>query len=105
MRGYPSHNSGGGDGGPPGQDMLGICLAALASVLGTPYLFELVGPFVEQLVYKTYDSQTLADVMYVASFGLSGIVIFSVTRMAAWYAIAAIVAFLAMRAAGGLGAL
>lgn len=40
---------GGGDSGPPGQNLLGICLALLAAVLGTPYLFGYVGPWVERV--------------------------------------------------------
>jgi len=85
MKDCRTYGAGGGEGGPPGQDVLAICLAALASVLGTPYLFELVGPFVEEPVYKTYDSRSLANIMYFVSFGLSGLVIFSITRMALWY--------------------
>lgn len=38
--------------------------------------------------------------MYFASFALSGIVIYAVCRMALWYAIAALVAFMTMRAVG-----
>lgn len=83
--------------GPPGREMLCLSLALLAAVLGTPYLFKLVGPFIRELVYEAYDSQSLADLMYLASFVLSGVVIFAVTRMALWYAIAAIVGFGAMR--------
>lgn len=101
MNGIPSTSSGGG-GGPPGQGLLSICLALLAAVLGTPYLFELVGPFVQKLVYQAYDSQALADFMYLASFALSGIAIFAITRMALWYAIAAIVTFGAMRMSGAM---
>ena len=41
--------------------------------------------------------------MYFASFGLSGVVIYAVCRMALWYALAAVVAFGAMRAAGMAG--
>jgi|GEM_PF-5909975 len=97
--------SSGNDNGPPGQNLLAICLAMLAAVLGTPYLFELVGPFIQKLVYQAYDSEALADLMYYASFALSGIAIFTVTRMALWYAIAAIVAFGAMRMSGAMVAL
>lgn len=86
--------------GPPGQNLLCICLALLAAVLGTPYVFQFVGPFVENLVLQSYGSKGLADLMYVASFVLSGIVIFAVCRMTLWYAISAIVAFGAMRFAG-----
>ncbi|NQW11394.1 MAG: hypothetical protein HQ481_16130 [Alphaproteobacteria bacterium] len=92
--------SGGPEGGPPGQNLLGICLALLAAVLGTPYLFGYVGPWVERVVYNAYGSRELADVMYFASFGLSGVVIYAVCRMALWYALAAIVAFGAVRMAG-----
>ena len=95
-----SATSGGGDSGPPGQNLLGICLALLAAVLGTPYLFGYVGPWVERVVYNAYGSRELADVMYFASFGLSGVVIYAVCRMALWYALAAIVAFGAVRMAG-----
>ena len=91
-----------GNGGPPGQDLLGICLAALASVLGTPFVFEFVGPFVEGLVHQAYGWKELAGFMYFASFALTGVVIYAVCRMALWYAIAAIVAFGAVRWSGTL---
>lgn len=98
---YPNPaTSGGGDSGPPGQNLLGICLALLAAVLGTPYLFGYAGPMVERLVYNAYGSRDLAQFMYVVSFGLSGLVIYAACRMALWYALAAIVAFGAMRMAG-----
>lgn len=45
---------GGPNGGPPGQDLLGIVLALLAAVLGTPYLFEFVGPAIRKLVMNAY---------------------------------------------------
>lgn len=35
---------GNNNGGPPGQNLLGITLAALASVVGTPWVFGYVGP-------------------------------------------------------------
>ncbi len=92
--------SGGPEGGPPGQDLLVVTLALLASVLGTPYLFHFAGPFVEKLVYGAYGSRDLASLMYFASFALSGVVIFAVCRMALWYAIAGVVAFGSMRMAG-----
>lgn len=91
---------GGGNGGPPGQNVLCICLALLAAVLGTPYLFHFVGPFVQKLVLEAYGSEGLAAFMYFASYALSGIVIFTISRMALFYAISAIVAFGAMRFAG-----
>lgn len=90
----------GGGEGPPGQNLLCICLALLAAVLGTPYVFQFVGPFVEKLVFQAYGWRDLASLMYFLSFALSGIVIFAVCRMALWYAISAIVAFGAMRFAG-----
>ncbi|MDF1722444.1 MAG: hypothetical protein P1U65_17355 [Minwuia sp.] len=90
----------GGENGPPGQNMLAVTLALLAAILGTPYLFNYVGPFVENLVYKAYGSRDLADLMYFVSFALSGFVIFAVCRMALWYAIAGIVAFGSIRMAG-----
>jgi len=89
-----------GDNTPPGQNLLAICLALLAAVLGTPYLFHFVGPVVEKLVYQAYGSRDFADLMYAVSFALSGIVIFAVCRMVLWYALAAIVTFGAMRFAG-----
>lgn len=91
---------GGGDNGPPGQNLLSICLALLAAVLGTPYLFGYVGPWVERVVYSAYGSRDLASFMYFASFGLTGVVIYATCRMALWYALAAIVAFGAVRMAG-----
>ncbi len=96
---YPSPG-GGPEGGPPGQNLLGICLALLAAVLGTPYVFQFAGPFAEKLVYEAYGSRDLAEFMYAASFVLSGVVIFAATRMALFYALAAIVAFGGMRLAG-----
>ena len=104
MNDFRSQSSG-VESGPPGQNLLCICLAALAALLGTPYLFQLVGPFIEQLVYKTYGSEDLANVMYFASFGLSGVVIFAVARMALWYAIAAVITFGALRWGGALAPL
>ena len=98
---YPSApGSGGGDGGPPGQNLLGITLAALAAIFGTPILFQWIGPVFERLVYEVYGSRDLAELMYYASFALSGIVIYAACRIALWYAIAAIVAFLSMRFSG-----
>ncbi len=88
------------NGGPPGQDLLGISLAVLAAVLGTPYLFHYVGPFVETLIHDAYGWKELAGLMYFASFALSAVVIYAVCRMALWYAIGAIVAFGAMRVSG-----
>ena len=96
---YPAASVGRDD-GPPGQNLLAVCLALLAAVLGTPFVFHFVGPFVEKLVYQQYGSRDLADFMYFASFLLSGVVIFAVTRMALWYALAAIVTFGALRFAG-----
>ena len=94
-----NHQYGGGkqDNGPPGQNLLCICLALVAAILGTPALFEWIGPIVERLIYKAYGSQDLADVMYFASFVLCGVVIFSISRMALWYAITAIIAFITLR--------
>ncbi len=91
----------GGNGGPPGQDLLGITLAALAAIVGTPWIFGYVGPWFEELVYRSYGSRELADVMYFASFALTGVVIYAICRMALFYAIAAIVAFASMRWGGG----
>ena len=96
----PRGSGSGENNGPPGQNLLAICLASLAALLGTPYVFQLVGPMVERLVYEAYGSRDLADFMYAASFVLSGIVIFAICRMVLWYALAAIVAFGAMRFAG-----
>ncbi|MBP5856255.1 hypothetical protein KAJ83_04485 [Marivibrio halodurans] len=98
---YPQPgNPGGGHDGPPGQNLLCVCLALLAAVLGTPALFQLIGPVIKEMVYKAYDSRDLAMLMYFASFGLSGVVIFAICRMALWYAIAGVVAFGAVRFAG-----
>lgn len=91
---------GGGQNGPPGQNMLCVCLALLAAVIGTPYVFHFVGPFVEKIVYEAYGWRELATMMYGASFFLTGVVIFAVCRMALWYAITAIVGFGALRFAG-----
>ena len=93
------HGNGPG-GGPPGQELLSVSLSLLAAVLGTPYLFSLIGPVVERLVYEAYGWRELADLMYFASYALSGIIIYTVTRMALFYAIAAVAAFGALRFAG-----
>lgn len=85
--------------GPPGRDLLAVTLAGLAAFLGTPFLFQFVGPAIEGLALRAYGVRELADLAYAASFVLTGVVIFAVTRMALWYAISAIVAFLAMRGA------
>ena len=87
-------------GGPPGQNLLGIALAGVAAFIGTPYLFNLVGPVIAEIISDAYDSDALASLMYYASFALSGVVIFAVCRMALWYAISAIVAFGALRFGG-----
>ena len=78
----PLPGGSGSNGGPPGQDLLGIVLAALAAILGTPYLFEFVGPAIRDLVNSAYDSPGFAELMYYASFMLSGVAIFAVCRMA-----------------------
>lgn len=88
---------GGGTSGPPGQDILGIALSGVAAVIGTPFLFNLIGPWVADIVAEAYGSDALADLMYFASFALSGVVIYAVSRMALYYAIGAIVAFAALR--------
>lgn len=96
----PGGGHGGGNGGPPGQDMLGIVLASLAAILGTPYLFGFIGPAIRDLVASAYDSPGFAELMYYASFALSGVAIFAVCRMALWYAIAGTVGFVAVRWGG-----
>ncbi|OSQ47042.1 hypothetical protein [Thalassospira alkalitolerans] len=90
-------HSGSNNGGPPGQNLLCICLALLAAVLGTPYVFHYVGPFIERLVYEAYGWRELASFMYAASFLLTSLVIFAISRMTLWYAITAIVTFGALR--------
>lgn len=97
----PRMSAGGGNGGPPGQELLSISLSLLAAVLGTPYLFSLIGPVVERLVYEAYGWRELSGLMYYASYGLSAVVIYTVARMALWYAIAALVAFAALRLGAG----
>ena len=99
FRGY-GPGPGGGDGGPPGQNLLGVCLALLAAVLGTPYLFSFIGPMIEKLVYQAYGWRELADLMYYASFVLSAVTIYALCRMALFYALAGIVGFGAMRLSG-----
>jgi hypothetical protein len=95
----PSH-SGGGNGGPPGQDLLCICLALLAAVLGTPYVFHYVGPFIERLVYEAYGWRDFAAFMYAVTFVLTALGIFASSRMTLWYAITSVVGFAAIRFAG-----
>jgi hypothetical protein len=97
---HPAASGGEPENSPPGQNLLGVCLAMLAAVLGTPYVFHFIGPFIEKLVYEAYGSRDLADFMYIASFALSGVVIFAATRMTLFYALAGIVTFGSMRLAG-----
>jgi hypothetical protein len=82
------------------MDLLSLCLALLAALLGTPYLFGFVGPHLQNFVYQAYGEPLLAQLTYLGSFVLSGIVIYAVARMALFYAISAIVTFGAMRLAG-----
>lgn len=100
MNDFGNLKTSGENNGPPGQNLLAISLALLAAVLGTPVLFEFIGPIVRKLVLSAYGSEEFAVLMYYASFVLSGIVIFAICRMVLWYALAAIVAFGAMRFAG-----
>ena len=97
---YQQRSAGGPNGGPPGQELLGIVLSALAAVLGTPYLFDFVGPAISDLVATAYGSPSLGEVMYFVSFLLSGVAIYSICRMALFYAIAAIAGFASMRWGG-----
>ncbi|MGB0696276.1 MAG: hypothetical protein ACPGOY_11545 [Rhodospirillaceae bacterium] len=93
----PGGQGASGSDGPPGQDLLSICLALLAAVIGTPYLFEFVGPFVADLTRNAYGSDDFADLMYFVSFALTGVVIYSVCRIVLWYAIGAIITFSTIR--------
>ena len=99
----PVSHSGGGNDGPPGQDMLGVLLAACFAFFVTPVIFEFIGPYVERLVYETYGSQSFAEFMYYVGFALLGGVLFAAARMFFWYVLAALVAFLAQRAVIGGG--
>lgn len=90
--------------GPPGQDLLGMALAAVASLIGTPYLFNFVGPFIEGIVGEAYGSEGFASLMYYASFALSGVVIYALSRMTLFYTIGAIVAYATLRFGGVLPA-
>lgn len=90
----------GGENGPPGQNLLGILLAASTSAFATPYVFTLIGPFVERMTLDAYGSHELAQIMYWASFVLCGGVIYAASRMLYWYLLAALVAYLAMRSVG-----
>jgi len=94
----PNQPNGGGM--PPGQDMLGIVLAALAAILGTPYLFGFIGEPIRDLVASAYESHAFATLMYYVSFALSGVAIYAICRMALFYALAAIVGFASMRWGG-----
>ncbi|MDF1722139.1 MAG: hypothetical protein P1U65_15815 [Minwuia sp.] len=87
----------GGNDGPPGQNMLGIALAAAAAMLGTPLLFHYIGPMSERLIYEAYGIREFASLMYYASFALCGLVIYAACRIALWYAISALIAFLTLR--------
>jgi len=99
-----SGHRGGGNGGPPGQELLSVSLSLLAAVLGTPYVFSFAGPIIERLVYEAYGWREISDAMYFASYVLSAVILYTTARMALFYAIAAIVAFSAMRL-GGVAAL
>lgn len=100
MTDFNLRSSGGGDSGPPGQNVLTISLALLAAILGTPMLFEFIGPIVRKLVLSAYGSEEFAVLMYYASFVLSGAVIFSITRITLFYALAGVAGFGALRLAG-----
>lgn len=95
-----SNTNAGNENGPPGQNILTISLALLAALLGTPMLFEFIGPLVRKLVLSAYGSEEFAFLMYYASFVLSGAVIFSITRIALFYALAGVAGFGALRLAG-----
>tara|TARA_R110001592_G_C12690522_1_gene705730 strand:- start:207 stop:542 length:336 start_codon:yes stop_codon:yes gene_type:complete len=97
----PQGPSGGGNGGPPGQELLGIALASVAALIGTPFLFNLIGPVIAEIINEAYDSEGFAALAYYVSFALSGVVIYAVCRIALWYAIGAIVAFAALRFGSG----
>lgn len=97
---HPNPSRSGGNGGPQGQKLLSVSLALLAAILGTPVLFGLIGPIVERLVYEAYGSQDFADIMYGASFVLSGVAIYSIAEMTIYTAITAVIAFGALRFAG-----
>ncbi len=88
---------------PPGQNLLGILLAATVSFFATPYLFEWIGPWVERIVYHAYGSRELAGLMYYVGYVLCGGVIYAAGRMFFWYILGALVAFLAQRAVVGGG--
>jgi len=94
---YPPRSGGEG---PQGQKLLSVSLALLAAILGTPALFNVIGPVVERLVYEAYGSRDFADIMYGASFVLSGVVIYSISQMTVYAAMTAIVAFGVIRFAG-----
>jgi len=95
------NNSGGGNDGPPGQNALGVLLAACVAFFVTPYVFELIGPYVQRLVYDAYGSREFADFMYYVGFALCGGVLYAAARMFFWYVLSALVAFLAQRAVSG----
>lgn len=92
--------AGGQDNGPPGQNILGILLAATTSFFLTPYVFTFIGPYVEKLVFDAYGSRDFAEVMFAVSFILCGGVIYCVSRMIYWYLLAAIIAYMSLRAVG-----
>lgn len=85
---------------PPGKELLGICLAAFAALIGTPYLFHYIGPFVENLVYEAYGWRELADLMYAVTFAFCGVAIYAICRLTFWYALGMLLAFLTARFGG-----
>lgn len=98
---WSNNSAGGGDNNqPPGKDLLGIWLAAFAALIGTPYLFHYIGPFVENLIYEAYGWRDLAELMYAVSFAMCGIVIYSICRITLWYALGMLLAYLTARFGG-----
>ncbi len=86
-------------GGIPGLDTFSLCLAFLAALLGTPYVVDLISPYIEPLLYQAYGRWGLGDATNITAFALVFLIIFSLFRMALWLAFSGAAAFGAMRLA------
>lgn len=83
----------------PGLDTLILCFAFLAALLGAPYVYDFLGPFIEPLLYQTYSRWGLGGAAQVTLFALFFLIIFFLCRIALWLAFSGTIAFGAMRLA------
>lgn len=86
--------------GPPGLRGFVTCLALLSAAIGTPYVFEFIGPFLRDLIVNAYGNELIGLIMYWFSYVISAGLIFFTSQMGIWAGITSLIAFLAVR--GGL---